>query len=119
MPPLCFAHRGEAEGLYKKLLAQTEVALVEPHGVEAEDLFLGRDGALRPRSEFALVRGLDERESQPVRVGERQRAIAAARLDGPGLDGMSGESRLPERQRPDWNCECNLGGEASTVATAW
>src|SRR5689334_12081796 len=118
MPTLSFAHRGEAEGFYEKPLTQPEVSLIETHRVQADDLLCRRNGALRPRGEFAVVRSLDEGEAQAVRIGKWKRAIAAACLDLVDGDAIRMQPGLPEFERSPRDRERNLSGEPGAVAAA-
>src|SRR5688572_5282370 len=79
-PAILLAHHREAERVDQKARGLRDVALPQPHRVETADLVLWWNWALRPRGELALVRRLDERELQPVRVGQSQGPLAVPDL---------------------------------------
>ena len=85
-------HRGQESG------RRRQIALPELRAVEAAHLMLGSHGAVVPGRERPAGRSgrLDERDAQPVRIDERQRALAEARLDRVDARAVLLEARAPE-----------------------
>src|SRR4051812_31900005 len=118
MPPVLFTEVRKAEDVDEERLAETQVALVQPDRVKADDLPVRRHRALCPWREFALVARFDQRHAQPMWIGERDRAIAAAHLHVAGLCAFRGEALRPVFQRALRYCQRDLMGDAGAVAAA-
>src|SRR5690606_37939748 len=80
VPAVLLADLLEAHHAGEQHLGGLQRALPHPHGVEPAHLVLGRNRAALPRREGALLLDPDEREPEPVRVLERERPLAEARL---------------------------------------
>ena len=81
-PSVLFGDALEAEHRRQELGGRRQAPFPDLRAVQASHLTFGLDGAVLPRREFLPLRTrwFHEREPQPVRIDERQHAIAEARF---------------------------------------
>ena len=108
------ARRTKSHDLRKERGRGRQPTLADPCAVETADLVLGRDGARRGGREGAPAgRGrLDERDLEPMRIGQGKRLFAEAGLDRAERSAVAVEPLGPPLESVGRHRQGNLAGQA-------
>src|SRR5215831_1462647 len=117
MPPVFLAEIREAERTSEKRGRRAKLAFPRANGVEPDDLLVHWHRASLPRTKEPLIARLDERELLPMRIDERDRVLAAPRLDTVHCHIVLAESLEPELATAGRDRERDLHAEPVTDAT--
>ena len=117
-PAVLLAHLLEAQRVHQEIGGGCRVSLQQADAMEPANLVRLRHYALCPRREIAGVGGLDQRQSQPVRIGKGEQTLAEARPRLGRLHPMSREPLGPILEAAGRNSQRHLDGESDS-GLAW